>query len=418
MRLFVHDYSGHPFQVQLSRGLAARGHRVLHVYSASYNTPHGALTRGERDPKGFVIEPITLSRKVKKYAFVDRFRLESEYGRRLVDLVDAFRPDSVLTANTPSLVGHKLSKFCYRKSIRLINWIQDLYGLAAYRILKRKLPVVGHAVGRYFMRLDGLACRRSEGIVVITEDFCRALGEWGIEGERIHVIHNWAPLEDLPVRPRENDWASEKGLSSGTRFVYSGTLSIRHNPRLLLQLGIDLQQQKTGELIVVSQGEGADWLRERVQEHGLNSIKIFPFQSFEQMANVFGCADVLVAILEPEAGVFCVPSKVLSYLCAGRPLLAAIPKENLSARIVHDYDAGLVVDPTDTTAFVAAAEQLATEPIRRAQMGAAARRYAEEHFDFQRICDRFESLLIGASPVAERSGETDGLTLLSRRNAA
>ncbi len=30
MRILVHDYSGHPFQAQLSRELARRGHDVVH----------------------------------------------------------------------------------------------------------------------------------------------------------------------------------------------------------------------------------------------------------------------------------------------------------------------------------------------------------------------------------------------------
>ena len=28
-----------------------------------------------------------------------------------------------------------------------VNWVQDIYGLAAYRLLSRKLPGVGHAAG-------------------------------------------------------------------------------------------------------------------------------------------------------------------------------------------------------------------------------------------------------------------------------
>ena len=34
MHIQVHDFSGHPFQAELSRELATRGHSVDHVYSA------------------------------------------------------------------------------------------------------------------------------------------------------------------------------------------------------------------------------------------------------------------------------------------------------------------------------------------------------------------------------------------------
>jgi len=54
MRVLIHDFSGHPFQAQLSRNLASRGHDVLHQYSSQYVTGHGRLTVGRttRPPCG------------------------------------------------------------------------------------------------------------------------------------------------------------------------------------------------------------------------------------------------------------------------------------------------------------------------------------------------------------------------------
>jgi glycosyltransferase involved in cell wall biosynthesis len=108
---------------------------------------------------------------------------------------------------------------------------------------------------------------------------------------------------------------------------------------------------------------------------------------------VLGSADVLVAILEADAGVFSVPSKVLSYLCAGRSVLLAVPKENLAARIVLQCGAGPVVEPTDIRGFCAEAQHLIDSPTIREQNGCAARHYAETHFDIRRIADRFEEIL-------------------------
>ena len=52
MRILVHDYAGHPFQVHLSRQLAFRGHDVLHAYfsenpgpKASFKQPAGEASR-------------------------------------------------------------------------------------------------------------------------------------------------------------------------------------------------------------------------------------------------------------------------------------------------------------------------------------------------------------------------------------
>lgn len=396
MRILVHDYAGHPFQVQLSRGLAGRGHTVLHSYSAATQTPRGELTVRDDDPKTLEIKPIHLDgqKTIAKYNFLERFKLETEYGHKLVDCCAQFRPEVVLSANTPSLAQASLAKWCTKSGSRLVNWIQDLYGVAAKTILTKKIPVVGHLAGNYLISLDKKAAKLSSATVVITEDFVPILEKWGINPKRIHTIHNWAPLESLPVGERDNSWSAEKNLAKEkVRFVYSGTLSIRHNPELLASLAEKLDQWGAGELIVISEGSGINWLKEQSTKRNLRSLRCLDFQPFNVMNQVFASADVLVAILEPDSGVFCVPSKVLSYMCAARALLLAVPSENLSARIVKNNHAGLVVPPDNVANFLSSAERLYRNAELRRELGQAARNYAEKNFDFQRICDRFETIL-------------------------
>src|SRR2546421_3140678 len=61
LRIVVHDYSGHPFQAQLSRELARRGHEVLHLHCPGYHSGKGALERTAADPPGFEVEPVRLA---------------------------------------------------------------------------------------------------------------------------------------------------------------------------------------------------------------------------------------------------------------------------------------------------------------------------------------------------------------------
>jgi glycosyltransferase involved in cell wall biosynthesis len=395
MRIIIHDYVGHPFQVQLSRELSRRGHDVLHLYCISFVTPRGALARRDGDPAGFACRGIALSQTIPKTNFVRRFRLEAEYAKGLVAECSAFRPNVVLSANTPSIVQHRLARWCQRHDARLVSWIQDIYGLAAYRLLSRKLPGIGQLVGRYFIALDKSSARQSNAIVVISADFRDVLAAWGVEASRIHVIHNWAPLEEMPLRPRENDWSRAQRLGDGMRFIYSGTLAMKHNPALLLELARLLDRSQVGELIVISEGTGVEWLNQQVAKLGLKSLRSLGFQPFEALPDVLGSADVLVAILEPDAGVFSVPSKVLSYFCAGRPVLLAVPRENLAARIVVDSGAGLVVEPSDIPGFCATAQELIASRQLRDELGRAGRRYAEAHFEITRIVDRFEAIVSG-----------------------
>jgi colanic acid biosynthesis glycosyl transferase WcaI len=397
MKIVVHDYVGHPFQVQLSRELARRGHDVLHLYCSSFVTPRGELERRTDDPTGFQVRGIELSAIIPKTNFIRRFQLESEYARKLTAESQSFEPEVALSANTPSIVQHRLAGWCERNNARLVSWIQDIYGLAAYRLLSRKLPLVGHLVGRYFIALDKSSACRSDAIVVITDDFIKIFKEWGVDAARIHTVCNWAPLEDMPMQPRDNDWAKAQMFNDGLRFIYSGTLAMKHNPALLLELARMLDRDSSGELIVVSEGSGVEWLAEQAANSEIGTLRCMGFQPFDSLPDVLGSADILVAILEADAGVFSVPSKVLSYLCAGRPVLLAVPSENLAAKIVNECGAGLTVEPNDKIGFRGAAQRLIDSPQLRQKCGEAARRYAEAHFDIHRIGDQFEAILRGSN---------------------
>ena len=68
MKIIVHDFAGHPGQLQLSRELARRGHEVEHQYCASIPTGRGATTRRKGDPESFFIRGIDLHREFARYS--------------------------------------------------------------------------------------------------------------------------------------------------------------------------------------------------------------------------------------------------------------------------------------------------------------------------------------------------------------
>ena len=394
MRILVHDYAGHPFQVQLSRALARRGHDVLHAYCASLQTtPISVARRTSEEPERLQVAGLRLDRPLEKYAYIRRWRQENAYGRLISHEVDRFRPDVVLSGNTPLDAQRRLVRRCRARDVRFVFWVQDLIGVASERLLRGKLYGLGRAAGQYYASLERRLLRQSDQIVLITDDFRPMLRRWGVPEARLHTIENWAPLEDLPVRPRQNPWSRQHGLDGKRYLIYTGTMGMKHNPEALLRLALRFQSRSDVRVVVVSQGLGADWLRQQQAERSLDNLIVLPFTPFEALPDVMATADVLLAVLEPDAGVFSVPSKVLAYLCAARPIVLAVPPENLAARLVREHEAGLVVPPSDVEGFVEAVAALVEDPARRRELGCNARAYAEKAFQIERIADAFEHVL-------------------------
>ena len=168
---------------------------------------------------------------------------------------------------------------------------------------------------------------------------------------------------------------------------------MKHNPREISLLAKSFLDVNDVAVHVISESIGAEWLKRQKQAEHLDNLHIFNFQRFEAMSDVLGSGDVLIAILEADAGVFSVPSKVLTYLCAQRPLLLSVPPENLAARIVKENELGVVVPPGQDEEFIEAANELYKNPLLRWQYAQNARRYAEENFDIEKIASRFLKII-------------------------
>ncbi|MGH9211169.1 MAG: glycosyltransferase family 4 protein [Acidimicrobiales bacterium] len=389
LRILVHDFAGHPFQVDLSRTLARRGHQVLHVYCESYTSGKGRLDVDADEP-GLAVAAVPVGQQFARYAPTRRVVQELAYGRRFVAAARRFRPDVVLACNVPLLAQVEAARWLRRAGIPWVFWMQDLYSVAAGAEAEVRAGIVGRAIGHGFERLERRLVSRASQVVAITEDFRPHLARWGAK-QRCSVIENWAPLADLPERPRDNAWRWNQGLGDRFVFLYSGTLGLKHRPELLYDLAA--QHVDDAEVVVISEGRGEARLRELLAARPVPNLRVLPFQPFEDYPDVIAAADVLVALLEPTAGRFSVPSKVLSYLCAGRPVLGAIPLGNLAARTIERAGAGLVVPPTDQEAFLLAAKRLRGEPSLRSAAGTRARAYAERTFDTERVTERFLAVI-------------------------
>ncbi len=396
MRILVHDYAGHAFPTSLSRELAARGHEVVHAFAGSLQTPRGDLQHGPGDAATLEFREIPMDPEYPryKYSFRRRRSMEIRYGQAAADFVRQWKPDAVLSGNTPTETQEPITRATVECGGRFYYWVQDFYSLAVDKLLRKKIPVAGGFIGAWYRRLDSRQFKRSSGIVTITEDFTPILAaEFGIDPGRISVVPNWAVIEEIPALPKDNHWSRRHGLHDKFVFLYSGTIGMKHNPAMLLELAKRFRDNPSVEVVIVSEGIGAEWLRRESAAAGLTNLRILPYQPFADLPSVLASGDVLVGILEEEAGVFSVPSKTLSYLCAARPLLLAVPKENLAARITRDHGAGLTVAPRDMEGFLAAASFLYDSPAERTEFGKKARAYAEATFPIEKTASTFEKIL-------------------------
>jgi colanic acid biosynthesis glycosyl transferase WcaI len=371
MRILVHDYGSYAFAFELAIGLAQRGHDVLHAISkaeplrTSTQIPAALSNR-------LTHVSIDTGSPLPKTNFAKRQRWGRVYGKLVSQLAVRWKPDIVLSANTPLDAQRMLWGACSRLPCKKIFWLQDLLGVATRTILSKKNRALGRVVGGYYELIERRMLRNSDHVISIAEGFSKYLSQSRVKPEKISLIHNWAPIHELPVLPKSNSFALEFGIQESINFVYSGQLGLKHNPQLLIDLARYLLKYPEVRIVLCAIGPGFNFIQEQVQRQPLPNL-------------------IIVPLLEKDAGRFCVPSKILTYHCAGKPILFSAPADNLSSEIVANNGTGIVCDTEDRPSTFKAAERLLDAPLRT-QMGRNGRAFAEAKFHFPKVLQNFESI--------------------------
>tara|TARA_B110000444_G_scaffold261379_1_gene313043 strand:- start:4705 stop:5073 length:369 start_codon:yes stop_codon:yes gene_type:complete len=103
------------------------------------------------------------------------------------------------------------------------------------------------------------------------------------------------------------------------------------------------------------------------------------------MPGLMGKASVLlVTLTDYEAFAATIPSKIQTYMAAGRPILACLNGEG--ARIVVEADAGIAVPAENAKALAAGILKIyEMSEDERAILGANGSSYFKEHFDHEKL---------------------------------
>jgi colanic acid biosynthesis glycosyl transferase WcaI len=389
MKIAINDYGGFPFPFDLSRELVRRGHQVQHLYTMSSGGPKSVPQSSGQN--GLEIQNLGID-SAKKDDFIKRWYQEFNYGRMTITQLDHWQPQLIISANTPLVAQNRMINWSRKRSIPFVFWLQDLLSLAAKSILYKRFGPFALPVSKYFENIERHTLRKANYIVTITESFIQYLKKWNINTQKISVIHNWSPIEDIPALPRENDFSAKFGLNQKFVILYAGTLGLKQDPKLIVKTAQAFIEDKSVVFAIATDARGQSYLKKEMGSKSLPNVLMLQLQPIRVLPYMLASADILLSVLEDSAGTFCVPSKVWSGFCAARPSLLIVRDDNLAARITLEIRAGLVISPGWVDGVVSAINYLKEKPLLRERMAKNARRYAEQNFSISKITDSFESI--------------------------
>lgn len=302
------------------------------------------------------------------------------------------RPDVIIIETWPLFARQIAASLAGWWRVPYLNYVQDVYPEAAEAA---GILNPGGTIARACRGWDHHLCLHSASVIVISETVLNLVAaNRGLPRDRFTVIPNWLDESAFAVWQGENTWRRSQNISNSV-FVamFAGTLGYVSGAEVLVEVARILQKEENVLLLCIGEGVRKQAMVEASARLGLNSIRFLPFQPSERVLEVQTSSDVALLTMQPHYSDASVPSKLISYLAASRPVICAANADSAVARTVLDAAAGLVVCPGDAQAIAGAILRLMREPETARQMGRNARRHFEEHYTLERAYRQFSDLI-------------------------
>lgn len=261
--------------------------------------------------------------------------------------------------------------FARRRGIPLGVIVQDLVGLGA---TQSGIPG-GRRIGRSVSAFERHYLAKADRVGVVSQAFVEPLTQNGIMRDRIALVPNYVHIRPTTLTKAEArralGWRQDAFIASHT-----GNMGFKQdlgNVVATARLAASAVPSLTFKMI----GDGATRAELQRAADGLPNLDILPPVSDRTYPLVLAASDVLIVNERGSVEGMCLPSKLTSYMSAGRPVVGACNEHGATAAMIRESDAGMVVPAAQPSALLTALVTLLRHPELAAAHSEAAQRWAQ-----------------------------------------
>ena len=288
--------------------------------------------------------------------------------RVLKKLIDDQRYD-LIVCNTP--VGGILTRLAARKSRkRGIKVVYIAHGFHFCKGSSKKNWLIFYPIEKYMAKFCDLL------ITINEEDYALAQKKFSHRTKVAHIhgvgvdetrYHPATPEEQLAMRKAE-------GLSPEDFVILcTGELNENKNQKTLISAAAQLKDRIPNlKILLAGNGPKEQELRDQIREEGLEGVvKLLGYRT--DLERITPAVDLVVSCSRREG----MPLNIIEAMLCAKPVVASHNRGH--DELVSPGRTGILLTPTDTAGFAAAIDALATNAVRRNEMGEAALQWIQPY---------------------------------------
>lgn len=299
------------------------------------------------------------------------------------------RPDVILAPSPPLSIGLSAWLLGLLRRVPYVYNVQDIYPDIAVRLGTLSSP----RVIAFFSWLERFVYRRATAVSVISEGFRRNLLSKGVPEGKIVLIPNFVDTAFMAPRAKDNPFASRHGLVDRFVVLFAGNVGLSQGLEHVLAAAELLADCQDVLFLITGNGSAKPTLERRAAEMCLGNVRFLPFQPREEVPDMYAAADVCLVPLRKGVGFESVPSKALTIMAAGRPIIASVDEGTDAYDLVRDAECGLCTPPEDPAALAGAIRTLYADPALRDRMGRSGRAHVTQRYTPKEVARQYDRLL-------------------------
>ncbi|MFC1819118.1 glycosyltransferase family 4 protein [Thermodesulfobacteriota bacterium] len=258
-------------------------------------------------------------------------------------------------------------------------------------------PEIGRISGEFrnvlvfkFLRaLDKISCKIAKWVIVLSDDMRKSLlARPGYYQDNIKVINNFSmPYHDDPLD------VSPELLKHPDKYriIFAGNIGRFQGLEAFVDAMKKLTHIPTIELVLVGEGSALNVLKRLANE--AENVRFFPHQNINVARRMIADADLGIVSLTGGIYQFAYPSKTMTYLDEGCPLLVAVERDSELANFVESSHVGILVTPDQPQSIANAIESIYLNKHRNRRMKAAVKQARYAMFSEQAVIKQWVSLV-------------------------
>ena len=211
-------------------------------------------------------------------------------------------------------------------------------------------------------------------------------------------FHNVIGIEDnithLPVSAEGlfKNIGVKDNRDSAVKLVFAGNIGKMQSVETIIYAANELKEITDIEFHIVGEGSSRKKCEELSNELGLSNIIFHGQYPVTEMPGFYEMADAFLITLKANKAIsYTLPTKMQSYMAAGRPIIGSIDGE--TQIVINESNCGLCVPAEDYKKFASIIKKFAIEKEKHFEYGRNAKKYYDNNFSKTIHMERLNRLL-------------------------